>query len=172
MQANQKTRSRSCASVTLLYSAHDPLLHNQAVALLQLLKEQPAPSGSVEHQLAEIEGARSRIAASVPAWVQYREEVARMPSAAPIAIGPTGDALCRRSATRTPVSSSSALRPRRMVPIGRAGCSPETVRAIFSIEQLHRAGFANQPVQSKRSDDGLILTNALISGRRSMRAAR
>jgi len=32
----------------------------------------------------------------------------------------------------------------------------------FLYEQLYRAGFANQP-QSKRSDDGLILSNALIS---------
>ena len=32
----------------------------------------------------------------------------------------------------------------------------------FLYDQLYRAGFANQP-QSKRSDDGLILTNALIS---------
>ena len=32
----------------------------------------------------------------------------------------------------------------------------------FLYEQLYRAGFANQP-QSKRSDDGLILTNAFIS---------
>jgi uracil-DNA glycosylase len=32
----------------------------------------------------------------------------------------------------------------------------------FLYEQLYRAGFANQP-QSKRADDGLILTDALIS---------
>jgi uracil-DNA glycosylase family 4 len=32
----------------------------------------------------------------------------------------------------------------------------------FLYEQLYRAGFANQP-QSKRADDGLVLTDALIS---------